>query len=270
MTNEMKNPQMLSLQESSVSESQRQIAVEDEYKLRELELRVERQRETLGDSHFNALEAMHDLSLEYQFSQQWEKAYDLQQEIVEIRKRELGDTHPDTLRSMVDLAPIIDEREGGEAFQKFSLDLLATRELVLGHSHPDTLESVEQLAIWYENERECDKALPLYERLEKASSSTYGIDQHETIEASCGIARMLLMQGRLGEAREKQTFTYQTSLAKHGPEHDSTLASAADLARIARAQGDVQEAMRLEQANAELYVGRFGEDFHTGLLRQMG
>lgn len=254
----MKNPQVLSLQESSVSESQRQIAVEDEYKLRELELHVERQRETLGDSHFNALEAMHDLSLEYQFSQQWEKAYDLQQEIVEIRKRELGDTHPDTLRSIIDLAPIIDEREGGEAFQKFSLDLLATRELVLGHSHPDTLESVEQLAIWYENERECDKALPLYERLEKASSFTYGIDQHETIEASRGIARMLLMQGRLGEAREKQTFTYQTRLAKHGPEHGSTLASAADLARIARAQGDVQEAMRLEQANAELYVGRFG------------
>jgi hypothetical protein len=139
MTNEMKNPQVLSLQESLVSESQRQIAVEDEYKLRELELHVERQRENLGDSHFNALEVMHDLSLEYQFSQQWEKAYDLQKEIVEIRKRELGDTHPDTLRSMIDLAPIIDEREGGEAFQKFSLDLLATRELVLGHSHPDTL-----------------------------------------------------------------------------------------------------------------------------------
>jgi hypothetical protein len=79
MTNEMKNPQMLSLQESSVSESQRQIAVEDEYKLRELELHVERQRETLGDSHFNTLEAMHDLSLEYQFSQQWENAHDLQQ-----------------------------------------------------------------------------------------------------------------------------------------------------------------------------------------------
>jgi hypothetical protein len=184
-----------------VAESQQELAVSEEYKLRELELHVEKQRETLGESHSHTLEAMHDLSLEYQFSQQWEKADNLQRNIIEIRKRAQGDTHPDTLRSMIDLAPIIDEREGGEAFKKFSLDLLATRERVLGHSHPDTLESVEQLAIWHENEKKCDAALPLYERLEKASTLTSGVDHHETMEASCGIARMLLMQGRLGEAR---------------------------------------------------------------------
>jgi hypothetical protein len=73
----------------------------------------------------------------------------------------------------------------------------------------------------------------------------------------------------LGEAREKQTATYQRSFAKYGPEHDCTLADAADLASIARARGDIQEATRLEQANADLYVARFGEDFHTGVLRQM-
>jgi hypothetical protein len=43
----------------------------------------------------------------------------------------------------------------------------------MGHSHPDTLESVEQLAIWYENEKQCDKALPLYEQLEQASTLVY-------------------------------------------------------------------------------------------------
>jgi hypothetical protein len=80
---------------------------------------------------------------------------------------------------------------------------------------------------------------------------------------------MLLMQGRLVEAREKQNATYQRSLARYGPEHDCTLAGAADLARIARAQGDVREAERLERANADLYVARFGEDFHAGVLRQM-
>jgi hypothetical protein len=165
--------------------------------------------------------------------------------------------------------PIIDEREGGEAFQKFSLDLMATRERVLGYSHPDTLESVEQLAIWHENNKECDKALPLYERLEESHSRAHGLDHDESIEASCGIARMLLMQGRLSEARKKQIATYERSLAKYGSEHESTLACAADLSRIARAQGDVQEATRLEQANGELYVARFGEDFHTGVLRQM-
>jgi len=156
-----------------VAESQRQLAVEEEYKLRELELHVEKQRETLGDSHIHTLEAMHDLSLEYQFSQQWEKADKLQREVIDIRKRAQGTDHPDTLRSMIDLAPIIDEREGGEAFVKFSLDLLATRERILGPSHPDTLESVEQLAIWFENEKQCDKALPLYGRLEQASTIVY-------------------------------------------------------------------------------------------------
>jgi hypothetical protein len=197
-----------------VAESQRELAVAEEYKLRELELHVEKQRETLGESDSNTLETMHDLSLEYQFSHQWEKAENLQRSIIDIRKRTKGDTHPNTLRSMIDLAPIIDEREGGEAFVKFSLDLLATRERVLGHSHPDTLESVEQLAIWYENEKQCDKALPLYERLEQASTLVYGVDHHETTEASSGIARMLLMQGCLGGAREKQTATYQKEFGK--------------------------------------------------------
>lgn len=170
---------------------------------------------------------------------------------------------------MIDLAPIIDEREGGEAFVKFSLELLATRERVLGSSHPDTLESIEQLAIWHENEKKCDKALPLYIQLEKASTLAHGVDHHGTLEASSGIARILLMQGRLVEAREKQKAAYQRSLAKYEHEHDCTLASAADLARIARAQGDVQEAERFERANTDLYLARFGEDFHTGALRQM-
>jgi hypothetical protein len=183
MTNQTKSLQPLSPEETLVAESQRQLAVEEELKLRALELHVEKQRENLGDSHFNTLEAMHDLSLEYQFSQQWEKAHDLQRSIVEIRKRELGDIHPDTLRSMIDLAPIIDEREGGEAFEKSSLDLLATRERALGPSHPDTLESVEQLAIWHENNKACDEALPLYERLEESHSRAHGLDHDEAIEA---------------------------------------------------------------------------------------
>jgi hypothetical protein len=109
-----------------VAESQRELAVAEEYKLRELDLHVEKQRQNLGDSDFNTLEAMHDLSLEYQFSQQWETAENLQRSIIDTRKRAKGDTHPDTLRSVIDLAPIIDERESGEAFVKFSLDLLAT------------------------------------------------------------------------------------------------------------------------------------------------
>jgi hypothetical protein len=75
---------------------------------------------------------------------------------------------------------------------------------------------------------------------------------------------MYLMQDRLTEAWELQIATYQRSLANLGSEHDSTLISAADLARIARARGDVQEVTRLEQGNADRYEARFGEDFHTG------
>jgi hypothetical protein len=77
---------------------------------------------------------------------------------------------------------------------------------------------------------------------------------------------MYLMQGCLSEERELQTAIHQRSLAKLGFEHDCTLASAAGLARIARAQGDVQEATRLEEGSAYLYKARFGEDFNTGVL----
>jgi hypothetical protein len=75
--------------------------VASELKLKELELQVEKQRQNFGESHVDTQEIEHELSLEYQFAEKWEKAEELQQRIIKIKKRELGETHPDALRSML-------------------------------------------------------------------------------------------------------------------------------------------------------------------------
>jgi tetratricopeptide (TPR) repeat protein len=160
MANEMGNPQSGSSGLASAGES----------RIQELELQLEQQRQTFGQCHIETQEAEHELSIEYQFAGNWEKAEEVQRRIINIRKKELGDTHPDTLRSMLDLAPITYATEGGEAGDAYQLDILAMRERALGASHEDTLESVEQLAIAFENGKQYDKALPLYLRLVNANT----------------------------------------------------------------------------------------------------
>jgi hypothetical protein len=117
--------------------------------IRLLESQVERQREALGDSDPETLEASHELSLEYQCNGQLEKAEELQHRIIDTRSRHLGESHPDTLRSLLYLTPILYAKGEEEAGDQLQLHVLVARERVLGKSHADTIESVEQLRAVY-------------------------------------------------------------------------------------------------------------------------
>ncbi|KAF9474141.1 hypothetical protein BDN70DRAFT_816206 [Pholiota conissans] len=79
----------------------------------------------------------------------WDKAEELQVEVMKKRKQVLGDNHPDTLTSMANLATTYWNQGHWKEAEGLQVEVVEKRKQVLGEDHPHTLQSMENLAVMY-------------------------------------------------------------------------------------------------------------------------
>jgi hypothetical protein len=65
---------------------------------------MQTRRRVLGDEHPDTLTSLGNLASTYRMQGRWDKAEELEVEVMETSKRVLGDEHPDTLTSIANLA----------------------------------------------------------------------------------------------------------------------------------------------------------------------
>ena len=78
----------------------------------------------LGKEHPSTLTTMHDLATNYFYLGEYQKAKELNIQVLESRKKVLGNEHPATLLSMNDLAYIYDMNKEHKKAQEIYVDAL--------------------------------------------------------------------------------------------------------------------------------------------------
>jgi hypothetical protein len=91
---------------------------------------------------------MANLATTYFAQGQWEKAEQLDKQLLDLRKSKLGEDHPETLSSMVRLASTW-KYSGHDAKAVHLLrHCLIKQRKILGSNHPQTLSTSQRLLEW--------------------------------------------------------------------------------------------------------------------------
>jgi hypothetical protein len=108
---------------------------------------------------------------------------------------------------------------------------------------------------------EFEASLSLGQRLQTLWIHGLGSDHQQTLHLQFQIANVLRSQGRLGEARDLDTYVLERQHAVLGPDHPHSLMTANGLGADLRALGDFQEGLALDRETYESFKEQFGEDY---------
>ncbi|KAJ5122605.1 hypothetical protein N7526_009542 [Penicillium atrosanguineum] len=213
----------------------------------------------LGAEHEEALESTAILARAYSLEGCWEKAEELQIQVMETRKKKLGEDHPDTLSSMASLASTYCSQGQWDEAEKFKLQVVQGRIRKLGEHHPETLKSMTDLSSTYLHQSRWEEA----EKLNIQAIATYkralGADHPDTLLSMASLASTYNGQGRLDEAESLRMQVMKTQRTKLGEDHPHTLASLSSLVGIYIDQGRWDEAEKLNIRLNETCERKLGE-----------
>lgn len=108
---------------------------------------LEHARGYSGVEHSNTLTSKGNLATTYHKQGHWDKAEELELQVLGASERILGDEHPDTLTSEANLA-LTEWKQGRmDDAEELLVQVIQTSERVLGVGHPDTI----QRNLWLED-----------------------------------------------------------------------------------------------------------------------
>ncbi|KAJ5900074.1 hypothetical protein N7495_004818 [Penicillium taxi] len=208
------------------------------------------------------------LAIAFRLEGQWEKAEELEEQVLKTRRTNLGTDHPDTLASMANLASIYRNQGRWKEAEQLNMQVLETCRTKLGTDHPDTLTSMANLASTYRNQGRWEEAEQLEVQVLETCRTKLGTDHPDTLISMANLASTYRNQGRWEEAEQLEVQVLETCRTKLGTDHTDTLASMANLASTYRNQGRWDEAEQLEVQVLETRKTKLGTD-HPETLTSM-
>ncbi|CAI7622755.1 unnamed protein product [Penicillium pancosmium] len=222
----------------------------------------------LGKESEETLDSTAILAEAYRSEGAWEKAEQLEVQVMETRKTKLGADHPSTLTSMANLASTYRNQGRWEEAEQIEVQVMETSKMKLGADHPSTLTSMANLASTYWNQGRWEEAEQLEVQVMETSKTKLGADHPETLTNMANLASTYWNQGRWEEAEQLEVQVMETSKTKLGADHPETLTSMANLASTYWKQGRWEEAEQLQVQVMETRKTKLGAN-HPSTLTSM-
>jgi tetratricopeptide (TPR) repeat protein len=227
----------------------------EQFHLRALHLR----KSTLGESHLDTIQAMHELASIWQAQGHYIKAEPLRAQVLELRKTVLREKHPDTIRAMNNLASTWQAQGYLGKAELLQMQVLELRKTVLGEKHPDTIRAMSNLAWTWQAQGNLGKAEQLQTQVLELRKTVLGEKHPDTIVAMNNLASTWQAQGHLDKAellRAQVLGLWKTVL---GEKHPDTIRAMNNLASTWQAQGHLDKAEQLRAQVLELWKTVLGE-----------
>jgi tetratricopeptide (TPR) repeat protein len=205
------------------------------------------------------------LALTYRSQGLWERAEELQLQVLEAREEELGKDDPTTRKIRGDLALTYAEQGRLKDAEELRLEILESNKRNPG---PETeiLVTRSHLAEIYKKQGRWDEAEQLRLQVMERSKILVGLDHPGTILSMSTLASLYWEQGRFKEAEELQLQTLELRKANLGEDHPATLINKNNLSATYWSQGIFDKHEKLEAEILESNLAKLGE-FHPNTLR---
>jgi ribosomal protein L14E/L6E/L27E len=150
--------------------------------IREMAAKSREQRRVLfDDNHKDVLDSTVMLATAYWLEGQWEKAEQLNVQVMKTRKTKLGEDHPDTLTSMANLASTYRNQGRWEKAERLGVQVMKSSKTKLGEDHPDTLTSMAELAFTWKASGHPAEAINLLRDCLTKQKQTLGLKHPTTL-----------------------------------------------------------------------------------------
>ncbi|KAJ5973175.1 hypothetical protein N7481_010385 [Penicillium waksmanii] len=222
----------------------------------------------LGDEHEEVLDCTDILATAYLHEGQWDKAEELEVQVMEIRRTKLGENHPSTLSSLANLASTYRKQGRWDEAEQFEVQIIKARKASLGEEHFDTLSSMVSLASTYRKKARWKEAEQLLVQVMEARRMRLGEGHPDTLSSMANLAATYRDQGRWEESEQLSIQAMKARKSSLGEEHPLTLTSIANLAWTYRKQGRSEKAEQLLVQVKDARHRRLGED-HPDTLSSM-
>ena len=196
----------------------------------------------LPAEHVKSLAAMSALAKSCREHGKYDRAEELQVQVMETTKRILGEEHLSTLSSMANLASIFwHQGRWKEAEERYS-KIIEIRKKLLGKEHPDTLSSIGNLASTFLIQGRWKEAEELNLQVTEVRKKVLGGEHPDTLNGMGNLALIFQNQERWKEAEELNIQVIEISKRILGKEHPDTLIHLSNLATVVWYQGRWKEA----------------------------
>ena len=138
-----------------------------------------------------------------------------------------------------------------EALDIFRAELGPTDTMVLG--------SMNQMAELWRSQGQFQDANALFIETWETAKGRYGEEDRITLAAACNVGMSYQDMNQLDLARPILERTLEAQRRVLAPDHDDTLATMNNLARVLNAQGEFEEALGLDRQALAAYTARYGE-----------
>jgi tetratricopeptide (TPR) repeat protein len=156
---------------------------------------IERQRETVGETHPEFATDLTNLALLLQKQGDLANAEPLLRQALAIRKQALGENHPDHATSLSNLALLLCDQWKLDQAEPLLRQSLAIRQQTLGEAHPDYATSLSSLALLLQRRGDLSAAEPLLRQALAIRNQSLGEQHPDYASALCNLASLLQKKG---------------------------------------------------------------------------
>ena len=181
--------------------------------------------EVLGKEEVKTLRSKHQLAHTLYQQQEYAKAEELFQQVVEGREKILGKEHVDTLLSTHWLALTLYRQQEYVKAEELFRQAVQGREKILRKEHVDTLDSIHGLALTLYRQQKYVKAEELFQQAVQGRETVLGKEHVNTLDSIYWLALTLYRQQEYVKAEELFQHTVQGREKVLGKEHVITLNS---------------------------------------------
>lgn len=211
-----------------------------------------------GREDSDTLSAVALLAWGYQTQGLYQKAAELEEQVLEARKRLLGTDHPETLEAMVNLASTYRSQGRYQGSAKLTEVVVEVRTRLLGPNHPDTLLAMGILGNTYRSQGAWDKSCKLEEMVLAARLISPGREHPCTLVAMGNLAITYRNLGYLEKAFELESEGLEAGIKLFGEEHPETLMAMNNIGCTLREQGRLSDSINILEKTVEIRTRRTG------------
>jgi CHAT domain-containing protein/lipopolysaccharide biosynthesis regulator YciM len=224
---------------------------------------------TFGREHPSVATAINNLALLYEIKADYQRAETLFRESLALREKKLGLEHPSLAVSLNNLGGIYKAREAYREAIPFYQRSLAIREKVLGPQHTDVAQSLNNLAVVYKEMGDRQQAATLYERALAIYERALGKENQPVAFVLSNLAEIYNDQGDYQRASAVLSRALEIREKIFGSaEHPVIATNLNSLAELALRQGQLANAISLQQRSLESREGELLRNLVSGSERQ--
>lgn len=223
----------------------------------------------LGPEHPQVAASLNNLGLLYRDRADYAKAVALFRRALSILEKALGPDHPNVALLLYNMASVADL--GGDYAQAEPLyqQALARWEKRLGADHPQVAVYLQGLAGLYEKKGDYAKAEPLYRRALLIREKVFGPNYADVGTTLNDLGRLYFVRGQEGDyARAESYFRHALTVLETAlGDHPKVAQALANLARLYRAKGEIEQALRFLSRAGEIQERSFNRNLLLGSER---